>query len=223
MRTAFLDCARDFLAGTDPRALRALPVELRMRWYLVRSGRLADLGTLLAHEVRNPGGFAVAGSPLRRRAVLPVAPPVELPAGVVRLERSDFPVRAEVREAVWRGGVLLLRGWAYVRNLPAASRHGALRTVVLSCGRRRVVLPVRTVAMPEATAASGQELHCYDWSGFEVRLDPARLRRGGGWCRASGGSRCCWRRRGGAVRELAAPDSGSGAAPAGHEGADGCG
>ncbi|MEU2363647.1 CDP-glycerol glycerophosphotransferase family protein [Streptomyces noursei] len=222
VRTAFLDCARDFLAGTDPRALRALPVELRMRWYLVRSGRLADLGTLLAHEVRNPGGFAVAGSPLRRRAVLPVAPPVELPAGVVRLERSDFPVRAEVREAVWRGGVLLLRGWAYVRNLPAASRHGALRTVVLSCGRRRVVLPVRTVAMPEATAASGQELHCYDWSGFEVRLDPARLRRGG---RLVPGE---WRvevllASAGAVRsgELAAPDSGSGAAPAGHEGADG--
>ncbi|MFE4021070.1 CDP-glycerol glycerophosphotransferase family protein [Streptomyces sp. NPDC059101] len=218
VRTALLDCARDFLARTDPRLLRALPVELRMRWYLVRAGRLADLGTLLAHEARNPGGFAVVGPPLRRR----VAPPVALPAGVVRLERADFPVRAEVREAVWRGGVLLLRGWAYVRNLPAGSRHGALRTVVLSCGRRRIVLPLRTVAMPEATAASGQELHCYDWSGFELRLDPARLRRGG---RPADGE---WRvevlvASAGVVRSggLAAPDSGSGAAPGGYEGADG--
>ncbi|MCK7623903.1 CDP-glycerol glycerophosphotransferase family protein [Streptomyces sp. RS10V-4] len=222
VRTAFLDCARDFLARTDPGLLRALPVELRMRWYLVRSGRLADLVALLGHEARNPGGFAVAGPPLRKRAVLPVEPPVALPAGVVRLGRADFPVRAEVREAVWRGGVLLLRGWAYLRNLPAGSRHGYVRTAVLSCGRRRIVLPVRTVQMPEATAASGQELHCYDWSGFELRVDPVRLRRGG---RPVPGE---WRLEmvlasAGVVRsaELSAPESGSGAAPAAYEGVDG--
>ncbi|KUL35658.1 hypothetical protein ADL22_26680 [Streptomyces sp. NRRL F-4489] len=222
VRTAFLDCARDFLARTEPGLLRALPVELRMRWYLVRSGRLAELMALLDHEARNPGGFAVAGPPLRKRAVLPLAPPVELPAGVVRLARADFPVRAEVREAVWRGGVLLLRGWAYLRNVPAGARHGYLRTAVLSCGRRRVVLPLRTVRMPEATAASGQELHCYDWSGFELRVDPARLRRGG---RLEPGE---WRltvvlAAAGVVRsgELAAPESGSGAAPAAYEGVDG--
>ncbi|MEK2475490.1 bifunctional glycosyltransferase/CDP-glycerol:glycerophosphate glycerophosphotransferase [Streptomyces noursei] len=222
VRTAFLDCARDFLSRTDPRLLRALPVELRMQWYLIRAGRLTDLVALLAHEARNPGGFAVAGPPLRRRAVLPVAPPVALPAGVARLERADFPVRAEVREAVWRGGVLLLRGWAYVRNLPAGTRHGYLRTAVLSCGRRRIVLPLRTVAMPEATAASGQELHCYDWSGFELRLDPARLRRGG---RLVPGE---WRvevllASAGVVRsgELGAAECGSGAAPGAYEGTDG--
>ncbi|MEW1657115.1 CDP-glycerol glycerophosphotransferase family protein [Streptomyces sp. NPDC093707] len=232
VRTAFLDCARDFLARTDPRLLRALPVELRMRWYLVRAGRLADVAALLGHEARNPGGFAVAGSPLRRRAVLP-EPSLELPAGVVRLARTDFPVRAEVREAVWRGGVLVLRGWAYLRNLPAGRRHGYLRTAVLSCGRRRIVLPVRTVAMPEATAASGQELHCYDWSGFELRVDPARLRRGerSGEAPSHGdgdGRADEWRvelllASAGVVAsgELCAPDSGSGAAPSAYEGADG--
>ncbi|MDC7338712.1 CDP-glycerol glycerophosphotransferase family protein [Streptomyces lydicus] len=80
---------------------------------------------------------------------------------------------------MWRDGALRLRGYAYLRNVDAAHRHGYLRTVVLSCGRRRVLLPLRPVLMPEATAESGQELHCYDWSGFEVRVDPARLRRGG--------------------------------------------
>ncbi|MYT30696.1 MULTISPECIES: CDP-glycerol glycerophosphotransferase family protein [unclassified Streptomyces] len=222
VRTAFLDCARDFLSRTDPRLLRALPVELRMRWYLVRAGRLSDLVALLGHEARNPGGFVVAGAPLRRRAVLPAEPSVVLPAGVVRLARADFPVRAEVREAVWRGGELLLRGWAYLRNLPAGTRHGYLRTAVLSCGRRRIVLPLRTVAMPEATAASGQELHCYDWAGFELRVDPARLRRGG---RLVPGE---WRvevllASAGVVRsgELGAPECGSGAAPGAYEGVDG--
>ena len=131
-RTAFLDCARDFLSGVDPRLFPTLPVELRMRWYLIRAGRLADLLTLLVHEARNPAGFTVAGPPLRKRAVLPLTPPLELPPGVTRLDRADFPVRARVREAVWRNGVLVLRGYAYIRNLDAAARHSYLRTAVLS-------------------------------------------------------------------------------------------
>lgn len=194
-RTAFLDCARDFLSGVDPRLFPTLPVELRMRWYLIRAGRLADLLALLTHEARNPAGFTVAGPPLRKRAVLPLTPPLELPPGVTRLDRADFPVVARVREAVWRDGVLVLRGYAYLRNLDAAARHRYLRTAVLSCGRRRVLLPLRPVPMPEATAESGQELHCYDWSGFELRLDPARLRKGAAGRRATGRSGCCWRRR----------------------------
>ncbi|MGD3110429.1 bifunctional glycosyltransferase/CDP-glycerol:glycerophosphate glycerophosphotransferase, partial [Streptomyces sp. YGL11-2] len=221
-RTAFLDCARDFLSRVDPQVLRSLPVELRMRWYLIRAGRLADLVVLLAHEARNPAGFTVAGPPLRKRAVLPPEVPLELPVGVTRLARDDFPVRAEVREAVWREGVLVLRGWAYLRNLPAATRHSYLRTAVLTCGRRRVLLPVRPVLMPEATAGSGQELHCYDWAGFELRVDPERLRRGGVWEEGE------WRVgvllvSSGVVRAaaLGAAESGSGAAPGAYEAGDG--
>ncbi|MFB6437260.1 CDP-glycerol glycerophosphotransferase family protein [Streptomyces sp. NPDC056411] len=221
-RTAFLDCARGFLSGVDPQLFPALPVELRMRWYLIRAGRLADLLTLLGHEARNPAGFAVAGPPLRKRAVLPLRPALELPPGVTRLDRGDFPVRATVREAVWRDGALVLRGHAYIRNLDAAHRHRYLRTAVLSCGRRRILLPLRPVLMPEATAESGQEQHCYDWAGFEVRVDPARLRRGG---RFEEGD---WSvgvvlAAAGVVRAapLGPPETGSGAAPAAHEVADG--
>ncbi|PBC82717.1 MULTISPECIES: CDP-glycerol glycerophosphotransferase family protein [unclassified Streptomyces] len=217
-RTAFLDCARDFLSGVDPRLFPTLPVELRMRWYLIRAGRLADLLTLLTHEARNPAGFAVAGPPLRKRAVLPLTPPLELPPGVTRLDRADFPVRARVREAEWRGGVLVLRGYAYIRNLDAATRHSYLRTAVLSCGRRRILLPLRPVAMPEATAESGQELHCYDWSGFELRLDPARLRKGGRW-EESDWSVGVLLASAGVVRAAAlhAAETGSGAAPCARE------
>ncbi|MEU5021866.1 bifunctional glycosyltransferase family 2 protein/CDP-glycerol:glycerophosphate glycerophosphotransferase [Streptomyces angustmyceticus] len=217
-RTAFLDCARDFLSGVDPRLFPTLPVELRMRWYLIRSGRLADLLTLLTHEARNPAGFSVAGPPLRKRAVLPLTPPLELPPGVTRLDRADFPVRARVREAVWHRGVLVLRGYAYLRNLDAAHRHSYLRTAVLSCGRRRILLPLRPVVMPEATAESGQELHCYDWSGFELRIDPARLRRGGRWVEGDWSVGVVLASAG--VVRAAALDgarSGSGAAPCAHD------
>ncbi|UQA95141.1 CDP-glycerol glycerophosphotransferase family protein [Streptomyces halobius] len=222
-RTVFLECARGFLAQVDPRLFPALPVELRMRWYLVRAGRLADLLALLAHEARNPAGFEVTGPPLRKRAVLPLSPPLELPPGVTRLERSDFPVTARVREAVWRDGALLLRGYAYIRNLDAATRHSYLRTAVVAQGRRRILLPLRPVAMPEATAESGQEQHCYDWSGFEVTLDPGRLRRGGRWVEGD------WTvgvllASAGVVRAaaLCASESGSGAFPSTYEvGGDG--
>ncbi|MFF4280499.1 CDP-glycerol glycerophosphotransferase family protein [Streptomyces kronopolitis] len=218
VRTAFLDCARDFLAGVDPRLFRTLPVELRMRWYLIRTGRLTGLLALLGHEARNPGGFTVAGPPLRKRAVLPLTPPLELPPGVTRLERADFPVRARVVAASWQDGALVLRGYAYLRNLGAPARHSYLRTAVLSCGRRRLLLALRPVLMPAATAESGQEQHCYDWSGFEVRIDPARLRRGGRWEEGE------WTvgvvlASAGVLRTapLAAPETGSGAAPCAHE------
>ncbi len=217
-RTVFLECARDFLARVDPQLFPALPVELRMRWYLVRAGRLADLLTLLAHEARNPGGFAITGPPLRKRAVLPLTPPLALPPGVTRLERADFPVRARVLEAVWRNGTLLLRGYAYIRNLDAATRHGYLRTAVVSQGRRRILLPLRPVAMPQATADSGQEQHCYDWSGFELALDPRRLRKAGRW-EEGDWSVSVLLASAGVVRAagLCAPDTGSGAEPLGHE------
>ncbi|MFJ9419838.1 CDP-glycerol glycerophosphotransferase family protein [Streptomyces sp. NPDC101227] len=233
-RAAFLEGARDFLAQVDPRLFPTLPVELRMRWYLIRAGRTADLLTLLAHEARNPAGFDVAGPPLRKRAVLPFTPPLELPPGVTRLDRTDFPVRARVREAVWRsgsprsggagsgGGTLVLRGHAYIRNLDAAARGSYLRTMVLAQGRRRILLPLRQVAMPQATAESGQERHCYDWAGFEVTLDPARLRRGGRWEDGD------WSvgvivASAGVVRAAAleAAETGSGAAPLAHEAGDG--
>lgn len=217
-RTAFLDCARDFLGGVDPRLFRTLPVELRTRWYLIRTGRLTGLLALLAHEARSPAGFTVAGPPLRKRAVLPLAPPLELPPGVTRLDRADFPVRARVVSASWQDGALVLRGYAYIRNLGAPARHSYLKTAVLTCGRRRVLLPLRPVLMPAATAESGQERHCYDWSGFEVRLDPARLRRGGRWEEGE------WTvgvllASAGVLRTapLAAPETGSGAAPCAHE------
>ncbi|NEC41360.1 hypothetical protein, partial [Streptomyces sp. SID8016] len=51
-------------------------------------------------------------------------------------------------------------------------------------GRRVRPVPVRSVDAPEATVASGQELHDYDRAGFEMVLDPDRLpapAEGGGW------------------------------------------
>lgn len=220
-REVFMDRARDFLTRVDPALHGELPVGPRIRCHLVREGRLDDLLAVLAHEERNPAGFTVAGPPFHRRAEIPggagPAGTIRLPHEVATLSAADLPVHARLLGTRWQDGRLVLRGYAYIRNLDASVRRRSLKAAVLTSGRRRLLLPLRTVPAPEATDTSGQEQHCYDWSGFEITVDPERLRRGGRW---SAGQ---WRisvtvATSGVVRttEVHAGDSGSAASPVPH-------
>ncbi|MEU2068520.1 bifunctional glycosyltransferase/CDP-glycerol:glycerophosphate glycerophosphotransferase [Streptomyces anulatus] len=182
-RTAFLEGAGAFVDRAGPGALEGLPVELRIKWALVRERRLEELLTVLAFERANGAGtFAVEGPPGRRRAVYP-----GVRGASARLARTDVPAVARLLEARWGAdGKLRLRGYAYLRNLPAASARQRLTVGMVRAERGRQVrpVPVRSVCTPEATAHSGQELHGYDHAGFEMVLDPDRLPAtadGGGW------------------------------------------
>ncbi|MFJ9109078.1 CDP-glycerol glycerophosphotransferase family protein [Streptomyces sp. NPDC102283] len=182
-RTAFLEGAGAFADRAGPGALEGLPVELRVKWSLVRERRLDDLLAVLAFERANgPGTFAVEGIPGRRRAVYP-----GVRGASARLARTDVPAVARLLEARWSAdGKLRLRGYAYLRNLPAASARQRLTVGMVRAerGRRVRPVPVRSVSAPEATVNSGQELHGYDHAGFEMVLDPDRLPvtvDGGGW------------------------------------------
>ncbi|MFI9104563.1 CDP-glycerol glycerophosphotransferase family protein [Streptomyces fildesensis] len=225
-REVFMDRARDFLTRVDPALQAELPVGLRITCHLIREGRLDDLLAALAHEERNHGGFTVTGPPLRRRAEIPdgagAGGTIRLPHDVAALSAADLSVRSRLLETRWQDGKLVLRGYAYIQNLDASAKRRSLKTAVLTSGRRRLLVPVRTVPVPEATDASGQEQHCYDWSGFEITVDPKRLRRGGRWTAGR------WRlgvtvATSGVVRttEVHAGDTGSGASPVPHPLGDG--
>ncbi|MBQ1108092.1 CDP-glycerol glycerophosphotransferase family protein [Streptomyces sp. 404i] len=182
-RTAFLEGAGAFVDRAGPGALEGLPVELRIKWALVRQRRLEELLAVLAFERANGAGtFAVEGPPGRRRAVYP-----GVRGASARLARTDIPAVARLLEARWGAdGKLRLRGYAYLRNLPAASARQRLTVGMVRAERGRQVRPVlvRSVDAPEATVNSGQELHGYDHAGFEMVLDPDRLPAtadGGGW------------------------------------------
>ncbi|KND31838.1 CDP-glycerol glycerophosphotransferase family protein [Streptomyces anulatus] len=182
-RAAFLEGAGAFVDRAGPGALEGLPVELRIKWALVRERRLKELLTVLAFERANGAGtFAVEGLPGRRRAVYP-----GVRGASARLTRTDMPAVARLLEARWGAdGKLRLRGYAYLRNLPAASARQRLTVGMVRAERGRQVrpVPVRSVDAPEATVNSGQELHGYDHAGFEMVLDPDRLPAttdGGGW------------------------------------------
>ncbi|WEH33729.1 CDP-glycerol glycerophosphotransferase family protein [Streptomyces sp. AM 4-1-1] len=182
-RTAFMTDAGAFIdrmTAADPAVLdraSGLPAQLRLDWRLVRERRLDDLLTALAFRRTNGAGtFAVTGPPGRRRASYPGIPDCS-----VRLSRGDLPAVARLTGAHWGDdGKLRLRGYAYIRNLPATAPHHSLKAAMLRAaggGRPRMV-PVRTVPAPVATADSGQELHCYDHAGFELVVDPRKLRPG---------------------------------------------
>ncbi|MFE4452293.1 CDP-glycerol glycerophosphotransferase family protein [Streptomyces sp. NPDC056796] len=176
-RSAFMTGAGAFLDRAGDAALAGLPVEARVRWELVRERRAEELLALLEFERANgTGTFTVAGPPGRRRAVHPgVARDRGAPA---RLGRGDLPAVARLVESAWEeDGTLRLRGYAYVRNLPAGKARHSLKAGLVreAAGRRVRAVPVRTVRTDRATADSGQELHGYDHAGFEMTLRPGRL------------------------------------------------
>ncbi|MFF0508008.1 CDP-glycerol glycerophosphotransferase family protein [Streptomyces fimicarius] len=181
-RAAFLEGAGAFVDRAGPGVLEGLPVELRIKWQLVRERRLAELLEVLAFERANGAGtFAVEGPPGRRRAAYP-----GVHGASARLAGTDIPAVARLSEARWGAdGKLRLRGYAYLRNLPAGSARRRLTVGMVRAERGRQVrpVPVRSVPAPEATVNSGQELHDYDHAGFEMTLDPDRLpaTAEGGW------------------------------------------
>ncbi|MEU6124074.1 CDP-glycerol glycerophosphotransferase family protein [Streptomyces sp. NPDC047123] len=181
-RSAFVTDTGAFLRRADPDVVAQLPVDLRLKWQLVREGRTAELIELLSFERANGTAFHVRGT-VRRSASYPGVGPV--PERLARIGRGELPVVARVSEARWGAdGKLRISGYAYVRNLAATRPGHSVKAGLLKSAHgkgqfRRV--PTRTVAAPQATEKSRQQLHCYDLSGFEMTVDPDRLKSGGGW------------------------------------------
>ncbi|GGX41616.1 bifunctional glycosyltransferase/CDP-glycerol:glycerophosphate glycerophosphotransferase [Streptomyces microflavus] len=169
---AFLDHAGVFAATVAPEVFAGLPLDLRVKWQLIRERRIAELLALLGEEKSDRAAFHVRGL-LRPRAHHPaVRDP--LPPAATALTPADLPVHAHLTEAVWRDGLLRLTGYAYVRNAPGwPPRLGWLRS-----GKRLVPLRLRPTGgsgRDEATARSGRSLHRYARAGFEAVVDPRAI------------------------------------------------
>lgn len=181
-RPAFHSAAKDFLDRAAPKIVRQFSPMARVKWHLAASGRGEELAELLHYERENPGAFSVKG--LRRaRIELPGIESSSLPSSVRNFNRSELPVRGKLLDLAWQDGKLLVKGYAYIPNVPSATGRRSLRVAVLRRQGSRSTLPLRlrTVEEPRATAEAKGALHSYDWSGFELGIDPGRLRVRGQW------------------------------------------
>ncbi|WP_338697134.1 glycosyltransferase [Streptomyces sp. Q6] len=181
-RQAFLDDTAAFLRRAAPDVAEALPVDLRVKWHLVRERRLDDLVRLLSFERRNGTAFHVRGS-LRRTASYPGV--ARVPEHLVKVGKRELPVVARVRESAWDAdGKLRISGYAYVKNLAADRPAHSVKTGLLKATNSRTQVrrvPTRTAPDPAATVNSGQELHSYDHAGFTMTIDPEKLKVKGRW------------------------------------------
>ncbi|MCW5248934.1 bifunctional glycosyltransferase/CDP-glycerol:glycerophosphate glycerophosphotransferase [Streptomyces sp. SHP 1-2] len=181
-RAEFLRSANRFLDSIDPKLVMELPAELRVQWLLVRKHQMEELIALLAGQRRRETP-EVSGL-LRKYASFPslAGADLQLPRGALRIDQH-LRMRAPLQEIKWVDGKLVLSGNAWIDKIDLASRHSSVKVLQLrkDRSRRRVLLPARGVQRPEVTTNSGQDRYNYDWAGWEVTLDPAKLRKGGEW------------------------------------------
>ncbi|WP_306369784.1 hypothetical protein [Nocardiopsis sp. CC223A] len=149
-------------------------------------GRWDEAVAIIVFERENPGAFRIRGLLSPSLEVPGVASGV-LPKEVAALSDEEIPLVARLTEMVWEGGVLRVRGYAHVRNVPVPERPRipTLAWLTRKGSRKRIPLRVTPRVEPLATLHSKQALHCYDGSGFEISVDPGRLRSGGKWAKGT--------------------------------------
>ncbi|MGX4692251.1 bifunctional glycosyltransferase/CDP-glycerol:glycerophosphate glycerophosphotransferase [Streptomyces sp. JNUCC 63] len=179
---AFLEATNRYLDMVDPKIVMGLPTDLRVQWLLVRKHSMPELIALLASQRRREP-VEVSGT-FRKYASFRTLEEsgYDLPKSALRID-GDLDLRAPLRSVTWQDGKLLLSGDAWIDKIDVSAKRSSVKIVQLKRhgSRRRIFLPTRNVHRPECTTDSGQQRYNYDWAGWELTLDPAKLRKGGAW------------------------------------------
>ncbi|MEU8537167.1 bifunctional glycosyltransferase/CDP-glycerol:glycerophosphate glycerophosphotransferase [Streptomyces parvulus] len=183
-RQSFMRWANEFLDETDVTIIDELPADARVKWLLVREWRLAELLEVIEFERR--GGPMPVQRRFRRYLKYPYLGDREvgLDKKAFRLDK-ELSLHGSLGGARWstNGHLLTLTGSAYVRFINVHKRHMSVKAIALRNKKqgRMVITPARTTYAPQATEHSNQNRYCYDWAGFEARIDTTRLKRRGQW------------------------------------------
>ncbi|MEV0975665.1 CDP-glycerol glycerophosphotransferase family protein [Streptomyces sp. NPDC049915] len=181
---AFMQWSNLFLDEADVSIIDELPAEARVKWLLVREGRLPELIDVIEFERR--GGPIPVQRRFRRYLNYPYLGDREvgLDKKAYRLDK-ELSLHGSLTGARWNADsdLLTLTGTAYVRFINVHKRHMSVKALALRNKKqgRMVVMPAKTTYAPQATEHSNQSRYCYDWAGFEVRIDTTRLKKKGQW------------------------------------------
>nr|WTB31216.1 CDP-glycerol glycerophosphotransferase family protein [Streptomyces sp. NBC_00830] len=181
-RAEFLRVINQYLDQVDPQVVMELTAIQRVKWLLVRKHAMNELVELINSE-RRGDAIEIAGR-LRKYASFSALDNSSqlIPKRARRID-PDLTPRAPLQKITWENGQLRLFGHAWIDRIDQSTKRSAVKVLVLKKGgsRRRTVLPLRNVYSPECTALSSQKQYNYDWAGWELLFDPAKLRKGGQW------------------------------------------
>jgi CDP-glycerol glycerophosphotransferase len=197
-RAEFLDLVNSYLDQVRPRVLPKLTAAQKLTYHLVRKRMLPELLEFLAWLEEEPRGIVpLVRSFGRLRADLPFRGDRRLgiPGNVYRPYWRELDPFVRVEQISWRGwdpgregapagGRMSISGRAYIPSVNITKRRHTTKLVLLRPrGRLRppLVLRARSFRHPDATALSGQERYCYEWSGFQFELSPRLFRLAGRW------------------------------------------
>ncbi|MDA2802994.1 CDP-glycerol glycerophosphotransferase family protein [Nocardiopsis suaedae] len=184
-RARFLDLVGDQLSGTAPAVVDGLAPLHRLNLHLVRC---RDLDRLL-EAVTFQKSVELKKAPVVRRGLQYFVrypffedPAAGVPRDVYRLQ-SELKVRQKTERVEWRGGKLVVGGRVGVLNLRAGRRwqQQLLAFAVNADTGRRIPVPVKVLRAAEYRLPDLPDAARHDYGGFEITVDPARLRLAGKW------------------------------------------
>lgn len=184
-RARFLDLAVPFLATVDPEIMNSLPVLRRLDWYLVARRMMPQLEEVLIFQksVELKKARAVRHG-LRYYADYPYLddPEVGIPRRVYRLD-EELSVRQKTESIVWQDGRLVIGGRAGIRFLRSGRRWQQQMVAFLidPRTRHRTPLPIKVRRAAEYRLPDSPKAARHDWGGFEITVDPEKLRLDGQW------------------------------------------
>jgi CDP-glycerol glycerophosphotransferase len=188
-RERMLELAAEYLSSVDDSVFRDADAIQRLRYYLIREGMHTEFLEVMRYSRRGDD----AEAPLVRRGRkwyigYPYFddPSCGIPRHVYDASR-EMKLNVRLEAVSWHAGRLRIEGFAYIKRLNAPREQDLridvlLRNTVL---KRTIPLKAKRIRRPDVTALSGQAAACYDWSGFMVEINPARLSNLGTWRAAS--------------------------------------
>ncbi|MFD0800344.1 CDP-glycerol glycerophosphotransferase family protein, partial [Streptomonospora algeriensis] len=184
-RRRFLDLANAYLGTVSRRVLDGLAPLHRLNYFLVRKRQEERLLEAVIFQK----SVELKKAPVVRRGLhYYIRYPFfeDAGAGVPRdLYRADseLKVRQKTESVEWRDGRLVVSGRVGIVHLRAARRwqQQILAFAVNAGTGRRIPVPVRVRRAAEYRLPDVPTAARHDYGGFEITVDPARLRTSGAW------------------------------------------
>ncbi|XVQ12242.1 bifunctional glycosyltransferase/CDP-glycerol:glycerophosphate glycerophosphotransferase [Spirillospora sp. CA-255316] len=175
----------EVLAGADDAMMGDLTALKRLKYHFIRNGMIEELLELINYQQARIFTADVTRVDGRWYAQYPYFrdPARNVPDALYDVTdelRQKLQGRADA--AHWQDGRLRISGHAYIARIPmtdpAKDPEACTLRVWLQHSRNGAVveLPVKRAYRPDVSADAKRAAADYDWSGFEVEIDPADLK-----------------------------------------------